>query len=333
MVNLDGRDFGCCGAMARLCFGVWSSWKRNVAMKRRPGFTLIELLVVVAIIAILVAILLPSLGKSREQARIAKCGVNMRAIALGCTVYSQENDGAAIIEYQKAGSGPWVNGFWWTNELQGQGYVKAPNNLDPLGNMQIDRSSNSAFYCPDCMLQTMPSGAGWTQNFPRDLGNMIPNHQKTNPTLPGVRVYNWYGLASTTTTNNDMGANPNGTTTSGATAFIDFSSKGSLIGDPRFVRTTRQITAPSRMVMVMESPGDDNFPKPSAQSKAGALRGVHGDSVNNNQDGFTNFAFFDDHVSKYPTLPYSQNGFASNLGGATGMGITVQETIFFLQQQ
>jgi prepilin-type N-terminal cleavage/methylation domain-containing protein/prepilin-type processing-associated H-X9-DG protein len=312
-------------------------------MKRRSAFTLIELLVVVAIIAVLIAILLPSLNKSREQARIAKCAVNERAIAMGCVVYAQDNSGTNIIEFVKSGSPDFPNGFWWTNELVSQGYVKAPNNFQDLGGgnfvMTMDRSANSIFYCPDSLLDTQPSGVTWTQNFPRDRGNLAPNHQAT-PKVAGpgnTRIYNWYGLTSTITKNNDMSANPNGTATAGATAFIDYSGNTGTppaTEDPRYQRSSRLIAAPSRMVMVMEAPSDDNFPAATPQSKAPVLRGIHGDATNNGLDGTTNFAFFDGHVAKYPTSPYSQNGFATNLNSSTGIvGATVQDTIFFLQQQ
>src|SRR5262245_30386676 len=56
----------------------------------RSGFTLIELLVVVAIIALLISILLPSLNEAREQAKTIKCLANLKQIGAAGIAYSLE---------------------------------------------------------------------------------------------------------------------------------------------------------------------------------------------------------------------------------------------------
>lgn len=60
---------------------------------RRRGFTLIELLVVVAVIALLVSILLPSLSKARELARQSVCLSHMRGAGEALHMYATEQDG------------------------------------------------------------------------------------------------------------------------------------------------------------------------------------------------------------------------------------------------
>src|SRR5437867_13167694 len=58
---------------------------------RGRAFTLIEVLVVVAIIALLITVLLPSLKNARERARTVTCSVNMRTCHQALILYGQAN--------------------------------------------------------------------------------------------------------------------------------------------------------------------------------------------------------------------------------------------------
>jgi len=62
--------------------------------KKRIGFTLVELLVVISIIALLLAILMPSLSKAREQAKMVVCKSNLKQLGLCYSMYVQENNGS-----------------------------------------------------------------------------------------------------------------------------------------------------------------------------------------------------------------------------------------------
>jgi len=72
----------------------------------RPGFTLIELLIVIAIIALLISILMPSLAMARRQGRQLQCLTNLGSIGKAALFYSQEFKGYVIGAAYEDGSAP-----------------------------------------------------------------------------------------------------------------------------------------------------------------------------------------------------------------------------------
>jgi len=77
-------------------------------MIKKKGFTLVELLVVIAIIALLLSILMPSLGRAKKQAKTIVCQSNIKQWGLYFSLYTNEYNGS----FQKEWSGGYQGQSW-----------------------------------------------------------------------------------------------------------------------------------------------------------------------------------------------------------------------------
>src|SRR5439155_25298558 len=91
--------------------------KRRFTSKLGKGFTLVELLVVIGIIAVLLSILLPTLGKVRRQAYTLQCASNMRQLSMAMLMYIGDNKGRFPAAEFSTIAGVYPYGWWWPNEL------------------------------------------------------------------------------------------------------------------------------------------------------------------------------------------------------------------------
>ena len=83
--------------------------KLNLCKAPDKGFTLIELLVVISVIAILMALLLPGLGKAKDQAKSIQCASNLRQFGIMYEMYAQAH-GENL-------PGGWNSGRMWIIDL------------------------------------------------------------------------------------------------------------------------------------------------------------------------------------------------------------------------
>jgi len=87
---------------------------RRIDRRQPRGFTLTELLVVLGLIAVMISLLLPALGKARAAANSAACMSNLRQMGTGWTMYLTEHKGRLPEYVQFSTLTPEVawHGYW-----------------------------------------------------------------------------------------------------------------------------------------------------------------------------------------------------------------------------
>lgn len=142
--------------------------------RRHAGFTLIELLVVIAILAILISLLLPSLGAAREVARAAVCSANLRSFAQGQAIYMGSNNGYF--------AGPRTTGF--------RGQVNQSGNSTYL----FDTTPDTPTSTHDWMSPTMAESLGLSPNRARRTAQLFNHFGCPTARNFNLRVFDQAGM-------------------------------------------------------------------------------------------------------------------------------------------
>jgi prepilin-type N-terminal cleavage/methylation domain-containing protein len=140
------------------------------------GFTLIELLVVIVIIAILAAMLLPTLNRAKESGRRTHCINNLRQIGLGIQMYRQDQNDRPPLYLVNPGNDTYGYPGGRTEYLEGKQYLGNTNSFicradRTYGNIPIDlgweyfgyanKFTTSYAYHTGPWQQTNPDGKNW----------------------------------------------------------------------------------------------------------------------------------------------------------------------------
>jgi prepilin-type N-terminal cleavage/methylation domain-containing protein len=148
---------------------------QSLSHSNRRGFTLIELLVVISIIALLMAILMPALGRARDSALNRKCLMNLKQIMIGWGVYMNDYDNFPVGRDAEGDPEPplysWGGVHWYGSDSAGNPtepfwLARADRPVNPyIGSEERQQHRAEIFRCPrDTGVRYAETGemVGWT---------------------------------------------------------------------------------------------------------------------------------------------------------------------------
>ena len=264
----------------------------------RRGFTLVELLVVIGIIAVLISLLLPSLGAAREAARTAACLSNLRQLGISHANYSAAYNNYVIpCDYLDTGVLPDANGYktreQWTTILVTQKFLPYPN-----ASAATAPEDGGVLRCPSGVPGFIASSTvtnGQPDSRTSAVGAMGIQH-RSKFFDPDRLVYSWYGINGSSSAHEYIPCKrwpPDGKTTG---------------------RLTRmnEIRKPSELVFLF-----DGLALNYHTVNANRINARHKNRT------ATNILFFDGHAETFPTKSLPGGVGDAGVGSAAGVTFSV----------
>jgi prepilin-type N-terminal cleavage/methylation domain-containing protein len=153
-------------------------------MNRKSAFTLIELLVVIAIIAILAALLLPSLSAAKNKARQATCLNNLRQINLGVHMYADDHDNVLTLVSTNHSPNIWTDYKSWMKSYVGLNGPSSPQ--DTLFACPADTFYYTDAYADSLVFQSRHLQTNYNySSYVFNAGNIRADYPFTN-VFPGI---------------------------------------------------------------------------------------------------------------------------------------------------